>query len=487
MTLRLPRIVTVTMIAASVIAAPGPVGAASFTFPGPGCRSTLQACIDQAPGGSTIRIARNTVDEKIKINKSLTLTKAPGFTPTLGGGNHRTLKIFSPTRKPVHVTLNRLTFENVDVLADLEKGGGDSVKVLNSVVTGGTTPAGDAGVAIVSEGKLQAQIKNSRIVGNNVPLFIGTSAPFGFSNFAIENNVITSKDDALSQAALQVSGSGGGVVNATIRNNLIHDVSGCICGNPAAVFLDIRENIEGNYTVTNNTIDDTPYAGIWHHVDTSPGKPVARFKLFNNTISDTPQAFFAPPPGPNNEFLNGYNNFYNTPPPNFGSWQEGPGTISQAPMFADDANADYRLQATSPLVDTGNYLVPGGVSPLDILGNARVNRAQVDIGAYEYDSRPGCTIIGTGGGDEINGTPGRDIICGDSGSDILRGRAGGDQIIGGAGEDTLWGDGGADVLRGGDDPDVLRGLDGVKGNDKLFGQGSTDDCLADALDKMKSC
>lgn len=62
----------------------------------------------QAPAGSTIRIARENVNQGATISKSLTLTRAPGATPTLGGSPVRTLLVESSSQGPVRVKLNRL-------------------------------------------------------------------------------------------------------------------------------------------------------------------------------------------------------------------------------------------------------------------------------------------------------------------------------------------------------------------------------------------
>ena len=487
--MRLPPLFISLASIVGVLIVPATAPAASYTYPGPGCRSNLQACIDQAPSGSTIRIARNTVDQRIKITKSLTLTKAEGFTPTLGGATPRTFPIRSPKGKAVRVTFKGLTFDNVELDAELSRGSGHSFRLLDSEVsTKDNAFNGDRGISIFSNGTLQVQIKNSTIESDGQAIQISTSAPFGISNFVIEGNEITSLDNNESMGGMYVGGRGGGVVNAQIRSNVIHDVSGCNCGNPSGMFLEIAENIEGHFDVSNNTIDDIDGVGIWFHVDNTPGSPRADFTFYNNTISNTQTAFYAPQPLAEVTFLNGYNNFYaNTGSPSFGSWQEGPRTTSADPGFVDEANGDYRLQPASSLINEGNYLIPGAVSPLDADTNARVNQAQVDLGAYEQGSRKGCTIIGTTGPDEIDGTPGRDTICGDGGDDTLRARGSSDLVLGGDGEDTLWGDAGADVLSGGADADDLQGRDGVKGNDKLNGQGSDDNCLADPRDKKTSC
>ncbi len=61
---------------------------------------------------------------------------------------------------------------------------------------------------------------------------------------------------------------------------------------------------------------------------------------------------------------------------------DGPGNITNAPLFVDQANGDFRLQTNSPCINAGrNGYAP---SPTDLGGNPRVVRGTVDIGAYEF-------------------------------------------------------------------------------------------------------
>ena len=59
------------------------------------------------------------------------------------------------------------------------------------------------------------------------------------------------------------------------------------------------------------------------------------------------------------------------------------GNITNNPQFVDAVNRDYRLLATSPCIDAGQYL-PWMSGALDLVGNPRVQGAAVDIGPYEY-------------------------------------------------------------------------------------------------------
>lgn len=56
------------------------------------------------------------------------------------------------------------------------------------------------------------------------------------------------------------------------------------------------------------------------------------------------------------------------------------------PLFVDEANFDFSLQASSSLIDSGdNNQIPNGITT-DIIGNSRIINSTVDLGAYEYVS-----------------------------------------------------------------------------------------------------
>lgn len=97
---------------------------------------------------------------------------------------------------------------------------------------------------------------------------------------------------------------------------------------------------------------------------------------------------------------------------------EGPNTatnvINTNPMFADAANGNYSLQATSPAINTGSnqYYTVGQMPDLsyittDLAGNARIyNNQIVDLGAFEYQGNTECTVTTVWNGSNWdNGVP----------------------------------------------------------------------------------
>lgn len=60
------------------------------------------------------------------------------------------------------------------------------------------------------------------------------------------------------------------------------------------------------------------------------------------------------------------------------------GNITNAPIFINVANGDYRLQSNSPCINWGNNAFTNGAVDLD--GNPRVVESYVDMGCYEYQN-----------------------------------------------------------------------------------------------------
>ena len=67
-------------------------------------------------------------------------------------------------------------------------------------------------------------------------------------------------------------------------------------------------------------------------------------------------------------------------------FQSGVGNITNAPIFIDEANGNFRLQNMSSCVNNGTNQ-PGLDAQIDLDGNARIYIGTVDMGAYEaqYD------------------------------------------------------------------------------------------------------
>src|SRR5262249_25912142 len=72
--------------------------------------------------------------------------------------------------------------------------------------------------------------------------------------------------------------------------------------------------------------------------------------------------------------------------------QAGIGNITNAPLFVDAANGNFRLQLDSPCINAGNNEYVS--SSTDLEGNPRISGGTVDMGAYEFVFTPSMLIAG---------------------------------------------------------------------------------------------
>ncbi|MCI5193365.1 MAG: hypothetical protein D3915_09600 [Candidatus Electrothrix sp. AU1_5] len=85
----------------------------------------------------------------------------------------------------------------------------------------------------------------------------------------------------------------------------------------------------------------------------------------------------------------GYNNLFN-PRKVFVTFTQSGGNLNTDPLFANPTNGNYRLSASSPVIDAGFDSAPS-LSQLDLDGQNRImdgdndGTAHVDIGTYEYN------------------------------------------------------------------------------------------------------
>jgi hypothetical protein len=82
---------------------------------------------------------------------------------------------------------------------------------------------------------------------------------------------------------------------------------------------------------------------------------------------------------------------------------DGVGNLTNAPLFADEADGDLHLRRDSPCINAGDN---GSVSAsTDLDGNPRVVQAAVDIGAYEYQSLAPVVLIQSDFTNTLPGVP----------------------------------------------------------------------------------
>ena len=232
------------------------------------------------------------------------------------------------------------------------RGGGASSGTLNSCVLA-QNRAGEGG------GAYGSTLNNCTLIGNSS----------GFPEF-------------------NISGTGGGASHSTLRNCVLAGNGADTSGGGAANSTLINCTLAGNYatfgggaesctlvqcTVVNNSAYVFPTGSLGAGV---LGCAVTNSVVYNNTdtVNNRPCNFSS----------STFSHSCTTPLPT-----NGPGNITNAPLFIDAARGDFRLQPVSPCIDAGTNLsalisndLAGLRRPLD--GN-RDGTGGFDIGAYEFN------------------------------------------------------------------------------------------------------
>jgi len=172
-----------------------------------------------------------------------------------------------------------------------------------------------------------------------------TSSDVFLTNCVITDNICTNSSGS-------ASGSGGGVYGGTLYNCLVASNSAALSGGGVIGATLYNCTVSGNH------------AG-------QSGGGVYRSASANCIVySNTALAY-------NNHGLSSFNYSCTTPMPT-----NGVGNITNAPVFVNYAAGDLRLMGTSPCLDAGNNT--NVLTGVDLAGNPRIMRGNVDMGAYEF-------------------------------------------------------------------------------------------------------
>jgi Ca2+-binding RTX toxin-like protein len=129
-----------------------------------------------------------------------------------------------------------------------------------------------------------------------------------------------------------------------------------------------------------------------------------------------------------------------------------------------------------------------GVALLAFMLTPRVSSQVTPRVSSQVTLRPECTRTGTSGRDVISGTKGPDVICALAGNDYVAAGGHADLVLGSQDSDTLVGGYGRDRLKGGQGNDRIFSVDGVIGNDLVWGGvGGQDWCFIDRGDRTHGC
>jgi hypothetical protein len=216
---------------------------------------------------------------------------------------------------------------------------------------------------------LQTQV-GSVVFNDNVVVDNGSIGPAGTTFWSFQGAISLAANgngtiEARRNLFLGNRSSGEGsqlVVNAIGEGSTAILSDSLIAASPDGGGLDVWAG--GEVNVVNCTIADNVQGNV--RVDFFPGNPSpAKVSLANSIVFDS-------------QGSGGYSI------QSSGPVQQSHNLIGIDPSFVDPAGGDYRLRATSRVIDRGNPGPSGGLGPLDLDGVSRVVGPQVDVGAYEF-------------------------------------------------------------------------------------------------------
>jgi hypothetical protein len=418
----------------------------------PGDQPTIQAGINSAVNGDTVRVFPGTYNEVLDLGgKAITLESFAGrevttisasvfdtsviTIPDAGGAGQSVVQGFTVTGGKGTLTGS--------APSTIRRGGG-------AFITGGTTILRDcrftsntsnagsgvgAGIYYTGAGAWLT-IENCDISGNSVYGGCGGGTGGGLAAFGANLVVVGSsfKDNScggscagtsgghgagvyMSSSALLIdcviesNGTSGGSVGASglqslgtatlVNCRVLDNNSSCIScpGTTASGVANYGGITLVNCTVANNTIAGVPpgaAAGVWNSA--SGNATLYNCIVFGNEgqqISSSSTALYSC-------IQNGF---------------AGLGNISSDPLFVDAAGGNFQLQDGSPCRDTGDRnLLPTDTQDLDDDGNTReslsrdlafarrIVNGQVDMGAYEWQHACLTDIVPSSPGSAGNGT-----------------------------------------------------------------------------------
>jgi hypothetical protein len=361
--------------------------AATLTFPSATapCNGTLQACIDGAGSGDRIEIASaNRIEENITISSSVTLTGARGVTPVIGSADPASSKYLdvSGNGQTVNVELRGLKLEGAYITAYFGLGNGNALTIADCEITNTTGSTSNRGIDldVRAPGKIRVEHNVIHTDGYGISLYTGSA---GEGTFDLVGNSISGGTKGKSASGIDLSLRGAGKVLTNVADNVIFSVADCNCGGAAGIEVGALESAQARVFLTNNTLVGLPSAtGI--SIRSPEATSSLETYIFNNIVSNAEDAVRFPSALPNLTITDGYNDFFGSLSASYvGGYPLAATDLAVDPGFVDRANHDYRLTASSPLVEAAMSLPPGGLPAVDADDHVRLVGAGVDLGAYE--------------------------------------------------------------------------------------------------------
>jgi|GEM_PF-1642932 len=377
--------------------------ASHYVWPGsPPCDGTLQKCIDAIGPAQTIQIATDTIDESITLDKSLTLKPASGYSPRFI--NAHSIFAKSDGTSDNRITIEGLTLETGIILVSHKSTGTFTLNILDNTIEEGFTTNPAIRFWPIEGGKAFFNISGNRI---RVPCSAYNDQMHGIQIHCesdIEGNISGNRvvmEGAAQGSAIEITNMGaaaavdvtGNRISGTNMNNgvLVYQYnSGCTTetrivnnlvtgqagnvGGPGAITYNISDGVV-DLELINNTVAGNE-EGIMLYCDSG----TASGRIANNIIANNTQRGVCIDPEVAAEVANHHNLLYNN---GSNSLTPGTETLYDKPLFIGEG--DYRLQPSSPAVDSGdNDSLPSSITK-DLDGNPRIfDRA--DRGAYELEA-----------------------------------------------------------------------------------------------------
>ncbi|MFH1421154.1 MAG: right-handed parallel beta-helix repeat-containing protein [Planctomycetota bacterium] len=298
--------------------------------------------------------------------------------------------------------IDGFTIRNASVEGDpYGLGGGiycdaSSPTIVNCTISGNSAMRG-AGIFLTTS----SAVFSNCVITNNICEVNGGGVYFDFNSNATMTNCMISNNTATMGTGIFIEESSPIIKNCIISNNTSTneygsgDGAGICCftnGNATIINCSITNNMSdygGGMSIyaaapviTNCTIVDNSaleYGGGVYYYGENNGTIINNSVIWGNTVGGAGNQIFA------DSALTLNNCNYSTNATDVA----GEGTITanscihSDPLFINPANLNFRLQISSPCIDSGNntYLPVDVTTDLD--GNDRIVNTTVDIGAYE--------------------------------------------------------------------------------------------------------
>jgi parallel beta-helix repeat protein len=268
--------------------------------------------------------------------------------------------------------------------------------ITGNIQSGCSGGVGGGGISVTGD---EGQFLFTQIVENNITdNTLNSASGAGISLFAagdveIRGNIIASNTaTGLSPCA---QGGGIGIVNSSGAKIVQNIITGNSAGCGGGIYWSTPFDAPGPKLFNNTIVDNDAAigAGIYASGDNQ------QVTITNNIIveSDNQTALYCTNLRASLIPLISFNNVFAPQGTPYGSQcsnQTGiNGNISADPLFMSATGQDYRLQSTSPSVDSGDNGATGPFYNIDILGNPRFvdgngdGTVVIDMGAYEFGER----------------------------------------------------------------------------------------------------